>query len=60
MNIWHITVLHFQLAHIFGHNSGMQMVDALGFDNTWWIITVMSVVGLFFLLMLMRVVKKKK
>ncbi len=50
----------FSAAHIFGHNSGMQMVDALGFDNTWWIITAMSMVGLFFLLMLIRVVKKEK
>ncbi len=50
----------FSLAHIFGHNSGMQMVDALGFDNTWWVITVMSVIGLLFLLMLMRVVKREK
>ena len=50
----------FSAAHIFGHNSGMQMVDALGFDNTWWVITGMSVVGMFFLLLLMRVVKKEK
>ena len=50
----------FSLAHIFGHNSGMQLVAGLGFDKTWWIITFMSVIGLFFLLMLSRVVKKEK
>ncbi len=50
----------FSAAHIFGHNSGMQMVDALGFDSTWWIITGMSAIGMFFLLILMRVVKKEK
>ncbi|WNW00716.1 MFS transporter [Tenacibaculum sp. HL-MS23] len=50
----------FSLAHIFGHNSGMQLVAALGFDKTWWIITFMSVIGLFFLLMLSSVVKKEK
>jgi predicted MFS family arabinose efflux permease len=50
----------FSAAHIFGHNSGMQMVDALGFDTTWWIITAMSVVGLFFLSILIRVVKKEQ
>ena len=50
----------FSLAHIFGHNSGMQLVAAMGFDKTWWIITIMSVIGLFFLWMLSRVVKKEK
>ncbi|MEX6627175.1 MDR family MFS transporter [Tenacibaculum salmonis] len=49
----------FSLAHIFGHNSGMQMVDALGFDKTWWIITLITVIGLFFLLMLSKVIKKE-
>lgn len=50
----------FSLAHIFGHNSGMQLVDNLGFDKTWWIITIMSVIGLFFLLILSGVVKNEK
>ncbi|MCT4699140.1 MDR family MFS transporter [Tenacibaculum haliotis] len=50
----------FSLAHIFGHNSGMQLVAALGFDKTWWIITIMTIIGLFFLWMLSRVVKKEK
>ncbi|PKH50603.1 MFS transporter [Tenacibaculum sp. Bg11-29] len=50
----------FSLAHIFGHNSGMQMVAALGFDKTWWIVTLISVIGLFFLFILTRVVKQEK
>ncbi|WBX75997.1 MFS transporter [Tenacibaculum ovolyticum] len=50
----------FSLAHIFGHNSGMQMVDALGFDKTWWIVTLISAIGLFFLFTLTRVVKREK
>ena len=50
----------FSLAHIFGHNSGMQLVDNLGFDKTWWIITFMSVIGLLFLFLLNRVVKKEE
>ena len=49
----------FSISHIFGHNSGMQMVDAFGFDTTWTIITIMSVVGLAFLGLLMRIVKKE-
>lgn len=49
----------FSISHIFGHNSGMQMVDAFGFDKTWTIITIMSVVGLAFLGLLMRIIKKE-
>jgi predicted MFS family arabinose efflux permease len=50
----------FSLAHIFGHNSGMQMVANLGFDKTWWIVTLISAIGLFFLFILTRVVKREK
>ena len=34
--------ISFSIAHIFGHNAGMQMVDKIGFDNTWLIITGLS------------------
>ena len=32
----------FSMAHIFGHKAGMQMVDGWGFDNTWYMITVIG------------------
>ncbi|WP_420551506.1 MDR family MFS transporter [Tenacibaculum aiptasiae] len=50
----------FSAAHIFGHNTGMRMVDFLGFDTTWWIITFVSTIGLFFLISLTRIIKKEK
>ena len=50
----------FSAAHIFGHNTGMRMVDFLGFDTTWWIITLVSTIGLFFLISLTRIMKKEK
>ncbi|KAB1157431.1 MFS transporter [Tenacibaculum aiptasiae] len=50
----------FSAAHIFGHNTGMRMVDFLGFDTTWWIITLVSTIGLFFLISLTRIIKKEK
>ena len=49
----------FSIAHIFGHNSGLQMVNSLGFDNTWYIITAVSVIGMLFLLFLMRMIKRE-
>ncbi|SOS47514.1 MFS transporter [Tenacibaculum dicentrarchi] len=48
----------FSLAHIFGHNSGMRLIDAYGFDTTWSITTITAVVGLVIFLLLMRMVKK--
>ena len=32
----------FSMAHIFGHKAGMQMVDGWGFNNTWYMITVIG------------------
>lgn len=50
----------FSVAHIFGHNSGMQLVDNVGFDNTWAIITGLSFIGVICLFLLMRMLKKEK
>jgi len=50
----------FSMSHIFGHNSGMQLIDNIGFDNTWNFMIVLSGIGVLFLLMLIRIVKKEK
>jgi predicted MFS family arabinose efflux permease len=50
----------FSVAHIFGHNTGMQLVDTIGFDHTWTIITVLSFIGVLCLYLLMRILKKEK
>ncbi|NOY46735.1 MAG: MFS transporter [Chlorobi bacterium] len=34
--------ISFSMAHIFGHNAGMQMVSNIGFDNTWYVITMLA------------------
>ncbi|MGE5943574.1 MAG: MDR family MFS transporter [Flavobacteriales bacterium] len=36
--------ISFSIAHIFGHNAGLQMADALGFDATWYIISGVALV----------------
>ena len=51
--------ISFSIAHIFGHNAGMQMVDKIGFDNTWLIITGLSVVCMGLLMYLKRHLKLK-
>ena len=50
----------FSMSHIFGHNSGMQLIDNIGFDNTWNFMIVLSGIGVLFLFMLMRIAKKEK
>lgn len=53
----------FSVAHIFGHNFGLQMTNKLGFENTWYIITVLAAICVFLLFGLrqyLNVVKKRK
>lgn len=44
----------FSFSHIFGHNSGMQLVDGFGFDNTWYVMVMLCLItwGLFLILRL--------
>ena len=34
--------MSFSMAHIFGHNAGLQMTASFGFDNTWYIISAIA------------------
>ncbi|AXT19346.1 MFS transporter [Flavobacteriaceae bacterium AU392] len=50
----------FSVGHIFGHNAGMQMTNKFGFDNTWYIITVLAMLSAFLLFILKRYIITKK
>ena len=50
----------FSASHIFGHNSGMQLIHNFGFDVTWNIMAIIATIGLGFLLLLMKMVKREK
>ncbi|MBE9489038.1 MAG: MFS transporter [Bacteroidetes bacterium] len=50
--------ISFSVAHIFGHNAGMQMVNGLGFDNTWYIITLLGVLCVLLLFILKQYLKR--
>jgi len=41
--------ISFSIAHIFGHNMGMQSIDRFGYENTWYIMTALTVVCLILL-----------
>ena len=50
----------FSVAHIFGHNAGMRLVDSLGFDNTWYIITILAALCVFLLFILSEYLNTRK
>lgn len=52
--------ISFSIAHIFGHNAGMTMVDKLGFGNTWYIITLLAALCVFLLFILKQYLNAKK
>ena len=52
--------ISFSLAHIFSHNSGMQMVAKYGFEFTWNCMVLFALFGVFMLLILLRVLKKEQ
>jgi predicted MFS family arabinose efflux permease len=50
----------FSIAHIFGHNAGMRLVESLGFDSTWFIITLLAGLCVFLLFILSSYLKAQK
>lgn len=50
----------FSVAHIFGHNAGMRLVDNLGFDNTWYMVTLLAALCVFLLFILSQYLNAKK
>lgn len=50
----------FSIAHIFGHNSGMQLINTYGYGITWNIMTLLAVVGMFVFLLLIIQLKTEK
>ncbi|HSP82597.1 MAG TPA: hypothetical protein VLN72_02570, partial [Gillisia sp.] len=50
----------FSIGHIFGHNSGMQLIGRFGYDLTWNVMIVLSVVSCALLVYVLFLVKKEK
>jgi predicted MFS family arabinose efflux permease len=44
----------FSIAHIFAHNLGFHLIDALGFHNTWIIMSVSGLIGIGLLIYLKK------
>ncbi|HEY5686943.1 MAG TPA: MFS transporter [Yeosuana sp.] len=49
--------ISFSIAHIFGHNAGLQLVDIFGFDKTWCLATLLAGFSVFLLFILNQKLK---
>ncbi len=52
--------MSFSLAHIFGHNSGMQFINNFGYENTWIFMTLIAALGTFLLYIVKRKLSQEK
>ncbi len=52
--------MSFSLAHIFGHNSGMQLINYYGYDNSWIFMSVIALIGIFLLFLVKKKLNKEK
>lgn len=50
----------FSIGHIFGHNSGMQLIDNFGYTLTWNVMILLSLICCALLVYVMFLVKKEK
>jgi MFS family permease len=50
--------ISFSVSHIFGHNVGLHLVDAIGFNKTWYLTTILAGLCVFLLYFLKNRLKK--
>mgnify|MGYP001056995210 CR=1 FL=1 len=50
----------FSFSHIFSHSSGLYLIDVVGFNSTWIIVTGVAVLSVFFMFLLIKTLKKEK
>ncbi|RMB63860.1 MFS transporter [Dokdonia sinensis] len=52
--------MSFSIAHIFGHNSGMQIIEAYGFKATWIFLMGLTLIAWFLLFLVRRMLEAEK
>ncbi len=51
--------MSFSVAHIFGHNSGMQVIEHFGFDSTWFFLLFLTIIAWLLLYIVKRMLQKE-
>ena len=52
--------MSFSVAHIFGHNVGMQLINAFGYDTTWYVMGGVLLLSVLFFMVLKNIIEKEK
>jgi len=52
--------MSFSIAHIFAHNSGMQLIAYFGYEITWYIMGGLLLISILFLVWLRNIIRKEK
>lgn len=52
--------MSFSIAHIFGHNSGMQIIEAYGFKVTWFFLIGLTLIAWFLLFLVRRMLEAEE
>ena len=50
----------FSISHIIGHNTGLQLVGAFGFDKTWYVVSLLAALCVFLLMFLRLHMNRQK
>lgn len=50
----------FSISHVFGHNSGMQLISKIGYNYTWYIMSLLGVLCVLILFYLKNIINKKR
>jgi len=49
----------FAIANVFGHSGGLRLVASFGYDNTWYIMGGLGILGILLLMYLKKVLISK-
>ena len=52
-------VMSFSIAHVFGHNVGLRLVDSFGYNTTWYIMIGLGFIGVLLLMYLRKILAAK-
>jgi predicted MFS family arabinose efflux permease len=51
--------MSFAVAHVFGHTFGFKLIEEIGYTSTWYLMSLIGLVGVFLLWLLLRTLKNK-
>jgi len=52
-------VMSFSIAHVFGHNVGLRLVDSYGYNTSWYIMIGLGFIGVLLLMYLRKILASK-